>query len=163
MRTCGHFELDRSDVRRCMIPIAPVWMKLASVQTLLQICRRSEFKSAGPSSNPTRSNENFKLFFHNLHINTLHIMHTGCPIRNCGLVFINCIFRQLCTIAFFIWSKIWEMPNFYIGEKFIYTIFTHFVQKILHNFCTPFCPKFAPFLQMHILQFFCTSDHVKSL
>ena len=54
------------------------------------------FKSADPSSNPTRSNKIFKFFFlHNFRTGTLHIMHTGCPIRNCGLVFILCIFRQL--------------------------------------------------------------------
>ena len=37
-------------------------------------------------------------FFHNFHINTLPIMHTRCSIRNCGLVFISCIFRQLCCV-----------------------------------------------------------------
>ena len=97
-------------------------MKLASVHTLhvigySNIC----FKSADPSSNPTRSKKiQIFTFFHNFHINTLHIMHTRCPIRNCGLVFISCIFRQLWMGISQTYQEIqschWHDNNWEIGE-----------------------------------------------
>ena len=37
----------------------------------------------------------FLHFFHNFYVNIMYIMHTGCSIRNCGLVFTLPIFRQL--------------------------------------------------------------------
>ena len=37
----------------------------------------------------------FSTFLHNFYINIMYILHTGCSITNCGLVFTLPIFRQL--------------------------------------------------------------------
>ena len=94
----------------------PVCMlcKYNLIVCLLLICQ-SVFESHQIQKKISKS-----YFFHNFHINTLHIMHTRCPIRNCGLVFISCIFRQLWMGISQTYQEIqschWHDNNWEIGE-----------------------------------------------
>ena len=112
VRTLRHCQSQRGLMRMTLCTIlienCPLWYFRPSYCT--KNCRDSAIRVRIPLD-PKKIQKIF--FLHFFYINTMYIIYTGCSIREYGLVFTLCVFRQLWSGYFQCLAKLLLSPGFF--------------------------------------------------